>query len=98
MKRPNERVNDKENFNLGLSAFITENKNKITREYNLLSPPLGKGAFGEVRQAINRETGIARAIKIIQKSGCTQKELARIEKEVIWGTNLGRNFEEAGPP
>ena len=49
IKRANERVDDKENFNLGLSAFITENRNKITREYNLLSPPLGKGAFGEVR-------------------------------------------------
>lgn len=51
-----KKVDQSSNFNFGLEAFIKENPNKITREYNLLSPPLGQGAFGEVRQAVNRQT------------------------------------------
>lgn len=36
-----KRVVTSDNFNIGLEAFIKENPNKITREYNLMSPPLG---------------------------------------------------------
>lgn len=75
-------VKNRDDFNLGMGEIVRENKSKITKEYNLLSPPLGKGAFGEVRRAINRETGITRAVKIIQKSGCPEAEIKRIVKEV----------------
>jgi calcium-dependent protein kinase len=36
---------------------VNEKSGKITKEYNLVSPPLGKGAYGEVRKAIHKTTG-----------------------------------------
>jgi len=62
--------------------FVTENKVRITKEYNVLSPPLGRGAFGEVRKAIHKSTSIVRAIKIIYKESSTPNELKRISNEV----------------
>lgn len=34
----------------------------------MLSPPIGKGAYGEVRKALHKTTGILRAVKIISKN------------------------------
>ena len=75
-------ITKKEEFNLGAFDMVPENKNKVSREYNVLSPPLGRGAFGEVRQAIHRESGIMRAIKIVFKENSRPDELSRIVKEV----------------
>lgn len=80
--RKHQKVTNKEEFNPGQSEFVVENKNKITREYNVLSPALGRGAFGEVRQAIHRETGMVRAIKIVFKESSRADELKRIVREV----------------
>ena len=79
---PSGPVTSTQNFNPGNFALINENKNKITREYNVLSPALGRGAFGEVRQAIHRETGMVRAIKIVFKEISKPNDLSRIVKEV----------------
>ena len=43
---------------------------------------LGSGAFGEVRKAIHRKTGLVRAIKIITKSKHTLEELSVMRNEV----------------
>ena len=33
---------------------VFEKDGKVTKDYTLLSPPLGKGAYGEVRKAIHK--------------------------------------------
>lgn len=81
-KETKKKVTNKDQFNVGRSEIVVENKNKITREYNVLSPALGRGAFGEVRQAIHRETGMVRAIKIVFKESSKPEDLRRIVREV----------------
>ena len=34
--------------------MIVEKEGKITKDYTLLNPPIGKGAYGEVRKAIHK--------------------------------------------
>lgn len=77
-----KEINSKGEFALGVLDMVPENKNKVSKEYNVLSPPLGRGAFGEVRHAIHRESGIGRAIKIVFKESSKPEDLARIVKEV----------------
>lgn len=77
-----KEIHNKGEFALGVLDMVPENKNKVSKEYNVLSPPLGRGAFGEVRQAIHRETGLIRAIKIVFKESSKPEDLARIVKEV----------------
>ena len=66
---------------------------RITKFYTLLNPPLGKGnsnylakimkgAYGEVRKAIHKITGMLRAVKIIAKLQTNKNELDRITNEV----------------
>ena len=49
VKQKHGEVKTKEDFLRELD-FVQENKVRITKEYNVLSPPLGRGAFGEVRK------------------------------------------------
>lgn len=44
-----KEIHTKGEFAIGVLDMVPENKNKVSKEYNVLSPPLGKGAFGEVR-------------------------------------------------
>jgi calcium-dependent protein kinase len=54
---------------------VQEKYGKITKDYVLLNPPIGKGttfdlkpgAYGEVRKGLHRVTEAIRAIKIISK-------------------------------
>lgn len=69
-------------LNIGAAGLVFENKNKISKEYNILWPPLGNGAFGEVRKCVQRETGHIRAVKIIFKDQATEEEVRRILREV----------------
>jgi calcium-dependent protein kinase len=77
-----EQVMDISKFKINPSNFIGEKFGKITAEYNLLSPPVGKGAFGEVRRAIHRKTNMTRAIKIIYKEQTEPDEQERLINEV----------------
>jgi hypothetical protein len=70
---------------------VSEKSGKITKEYNLVSPPLGKGwypyilplgAYGEVRKAIHKSSGQVRAVKIISKQHTSQVEQERLKNEV----------------
>ena len=55
---------------------------RITKDYTLLNPPLGKGqysklslgAYGEVRKAIHKQSGMMRAVKIIHKAQTNKEE------------------------
>ena len=53
--RSKNSIND---FNINFQSFITEKKDKISAHYNLLTPPIGKGSFGEVRKGIHKQTGL----------------------------------------
>ena len=75
-------ISNASDLNFGTSNMVFENKNKISKEYNILWPPLGQGAFGEVRKCVQRETGQVRAVKIIFKDNATDEELKRIQREV----------------
>jgi calcium-dependent protein kinase len=46
---------------------LISNKGNASKDYTLISPPLGAGAFGEVRKAVHKASGLERAIKIIYK-------------------------------
>lgn len=48
-----------------------------------MNPPMGKGAFGEVRKAIHKASGIERAVKIINKKALDHEELGKIKDEVF---------------
>jgi serine/threonine protein kinase len=75
-------ISNAADLNIGTASMVFENRNKISKEYNILWPPLGQGAFGEVRKCIQRETGHVRAVKIIFKDNATEEELKRILREV----------------
>lgn len=82
ISKPNRMISNVDDLNLGTANMVFENKNKISKEYNILWPPLGQGAFGEVRKCVQRETGQVRAVKIIFKDNATEEELKRILREV----------------
>jgi hypothetical protein len=54
----------------------------VEREYNLISPAIGQGAYGEVRRAIHKASFLERAVKIIYKDKSNPVELAKIKDEV----------------
>jgi len=62
--------------------LVNERKNSITEDYILLNPPLGQGAFGEVRQGKHRQTGFIRAVKIIEKQYQSPEEQQKLINEV----------------
>ncbi|CAD8205468.1 unnamed protein product [Paramecium pentaurelia] len=65
------------------NLIITNKKlGRITKDYTLLNPPLGNGAYGEVRKAIHKSTNLMRAVKIIHKSQTTKQEQERLINEV----------------
>ena len=69
-------------FNPVRYDHVIANSGSVEKEYRLLTPPLGQGAFGEVRQAIHLSTGLKRAVKIIYKDKSDPVELEKIKDEV----------------
>lgn len=69
-------------FRVSHTDFISQKDGNITKFYDIYDPPLGKGAFGEVRKAIHKLSGIERAIKIIKKSTTNEEEQKRLVNEV----------------
>jgi calcium-dependent protein kinase len=54
---------------------LISNKGNASKDYTLINPPLGAGAFGEVRKAVHKASGVERAIKIIYKAKAGASEL-----------------------
>lgn len=77
-------------FNPMKYDYVIANAGKVDKEYELISPPLGAGAFGEVRKAIHRASGLERAVKIIYKDKSDPVELAKIIDEVIFNVSTTR--------
>ncbi|EGR33828.1 protein kinase domain protein [Ichthyophthirius multifiliis] len=69
-------------LNISNEGFVKEKLGKIHHDYTILNPPLGKGAYGEVRKAIHKTTQIARAIKIISKQSTSRSDQERLKMEV----------------
>lgn len=67
---------------MGASDFVVEKTGKIEQDYTIINPPLGKGAFGEVRKGIHKKTKEERAIKFIDKILCPKDELEKLFNEV----------------
>jgi len=70
------------NFNILPAHFIRKNTGKVTDDYNFLSPPIGRGAFGEVRKAIHNASNITRAIKIIARRHAEKEQEEVLMNEV----------------
>lgn len=93
--------------NFNIANLVTEKLGKINKDYTLLNPPIGKGsslltpsfnnlaiqgAFGEVRKAIHKKTGLMRAVKIINKTSKEEQEKlvneVNVLKELVFITFL----------
>ena len=68
-----------DNFSLETSF---ENKERISKFYNIAMQPLGSGAFGEVRKAVHISSGDVRAVKLIYKTQVSAIEQKKIMKEI----------------
>ncbi|CAD8109050.1 unnamed protein product [Paramecium sonneborni] len=76
-----QKLNDAQNP-LGNLIITSEKLGRITKDYTLLNPPLGSGAYGEVRKAIHKSTNLMKAVKIIHKSQTSKEEQERLMNEV----------------
>eukprot|EP01017_Pseudomicrothorax_dubius_P003273 TRINITY_DN10426_c0_g1_i7.p1 TRINITY_DN10426_c0_g1~~TRINITY_DN10426_c0_g1_i7.p1 ORF type:complete len:428 (-),score=113.13 TRINITY_DN10426_c0_g1_i7:461-1744(-) len=72
----------KKDIHFSHQNFVHENSGKLSDSYDILSPPLGSGAYGEVRKAKFKKTGEIRAVKIISKSAQSPEEQEKLINEV----------------
>lgn len=80
--RKSQEIRSKDDFRMTSYDLVGEKAGKISREYQLISPPLGSGAFGEVRKAVHKASGLSRAVKIISKSATSEEDHERLVNEV----------------
>jgi len=76
-------------FNILPAHFVRRNSGLVTDDYEFLSPPIGRGAFGEVRKATHNASSIARAIKIIARRHADREQEEVLMNEV----NLLKNLD-----
>jgi len=69
-------------FKVSHSDFVGPKTSKIESVYSLLRPPIGKGAYGEVKKAVHRKTNVQRAVKIIYKTNTKKDEAEQLINEV----------------
>ncbi len=62
--------------NLNIKNLIQVKYFRISSEYILINPPIGKGSFGSVYKAVHRSSNIFRAVKRIEKR---KKSIERLE-------------------
>jgi calcium-dependent protein kinase len=62
--------------------YVSQNQGQITDLYKISDNVIGSGSKSEVRMALHIVTEEMRAVKIIYKSKCTQKEQKKILNEV----------------
>ncbi|CAD8199555.1 unnamed protein product [Paramecium pentaurelia] len=76
------KIKDVAHFKISSQGMVAEKYGSITHDYTLLKPPIGKGAFGEVRKAIHKVTNQVRAIKVISKEKASKAEVERLRIEI----------------
>jgi len=77
-----KEIHSLKDFKITHSDFISEKSGNIEKEYSLLSPPIGRGAYGEVRRAVHKKTNVLRAVKIIFKDYSDKEDQERLINEV----------------
>ncbi|CAD8156509.1 unnamed protein product [Paramecium octaurelia] len=82
IQEPSNKVTKIEDTKFAYQGFVTEKKGKITADYNLIQPCLGKGAFGEVYRGVHKVTNQVRAIKLIRKKLMTEEDCLMLTREV----------------
>lgn len=65
-----------------MSDFVSQNHENLYKVYKILSPPLGRGAYGEVRKAIHLKTGETRAIKMLMLQEVNSQSRRKLINEV----------------
>jgi len=63
------------------NVFVTENSGNIKNDYKI-SSCIGRGAYGEVRKCLHKETKALRAVKIINKKYLAEEEKAKLLSEI----------------
>jgi len=63
------------------SGFINENTGNI-KDFYKISSCIGRGAYGEVRKCLHKETKALRAVKIINKKFLEAEEQAKLLSEI----------------
>ena len=66
---------------IGFLDFVTKPPLKIPQEYRVKSPPLGRGPYGELREAFHVTLKQRRLIKILYKTQYTEEELDKVKDE-----------------
>jgi len=71
-------VKTKQDFCVTRENLISKNENRILDDYEMdlnKNRILGKGTFGQVQKAVDKQTGITRAVKILIKESFNETEL-----------------------
>lgn len=76
-------------FNMNDLDGMTNRDVKISNQYRVKSPPLGRSSFGELREALHTTLHQRRLIKILYKSQFTPEDLEDIRREM----NLTRSLD-----
>lgn len=63
------------------SQFVQENKGNI-KDFYKISSCIGRGAYGEVRKCLHKETKALRAVKIINKKYLPEDQKAKFLSEI----------------
>lgn len=75
------KIHSAKDLAISAADFIFEKTGKF-RDIYQVGPPIGVGAFGEVRRCISKRTGLQRAVKIIRKDALDSRELKRFFEEI----------------
>lgn len=70
------------NFMISSSDLCKEKLGLIQDDYILFNPPIGKGTYGEVRQALQKSTNLHRAIKIIPTNIFSPEKKRKLMTEI----------------
>jgi len=70
-----------DNMRIGYVDFVAKPPLKIPQEYKVKSPPLGRGPFGELREALHVTLKRRRLIKIVYKTQYSEEELDKVRDE-----------------
>lgn len=63
------------------TVFVKENTGNI-KDYYKISSCIGRGAFGEVRKCLNKQSKALRAVKIINKQNLAEYEKEKLMNEI----------------
>lgn len=83
-------MHNKSDLSIRKSDFVRENLkiSDFKKHYKSDGVEIGAGAFGKVRKVTHRQTGEARAVKMIDKLGLSADELELVAQEVHALKNL----------